>query len=464
MSVNSIDPSHSAIVNEYCRRTPTSARLARQGRDIFPSGITHDARHAHPHPIYVERAEGSHKWDVDGHRYVDYSGGHGAMLLGHGHPKVVEAVQEQIRKGTHYAACHQIELRWGQLIQQMVPCAQRIRLTSSGTEATLLALRLARAHTGKTAILRFTGHYHGWHDHVAFGVRSHFDGTPTPGVLPEIARQTVMAPAWDFERTRQIIESRDDLAAAIIEPTGSTFGQAPVAPEFLESLRRITAERGIVLIFDEVISGFRCSPGGAQAVLGITPDMTTLGKIVGGSMPGAAVVGAKPILDLLDFEHAERTGQEKIAHHGTFNATPISGAAAIATLEIVRNTDVCERANNTAHRLRARVNEVIGDARVPWISYGTFSGFHIFLNPHHLEITADQIESGRCDHFTLTAPVRSSFATKLRLGMLVHGVDMLPWPGGLVSAVHTDNDLDQTARALAQTIRMLRDEGEIEGD
>ena len=136
----------------------------------------------------------------------------------------------------------------------------------------------------------------------------------------------------------------------------------------------------------------------------------------------------------------------------------------MAALEIVKDTDVCERANDAARRLRARLSEVIRDARVPWVSYGTFSGIHIFLNPHHLEITADQIESGQFDHFTLNAPVPSSLATKLRLGMLVHGVDMLPWPGGMVSAVHTDEDLEHTARALERTIRMLRDEGEIEGD
>ena len=150
-----------------------------------------------------------HKWDVDGNEYVDYPGGHGALLLlGHNHPAVLEAVREQLGKGTHYGACHELEVRWGELIQQMVPCAQRVRVTSSGTEATLLAWRLARAFSSKKKVLRFLGHFHGWHDHAAFGVTSHLDGTVTPGILPEVAEHTLLAPPWNWEETRGTIEAK----------------------------------------------------------------------------------------------------------------------------------------------------------------------------------------------------------------------------------------------------------------
>src|SRR5262249_16837837 len=154
-------------------------------------GVTHDGRILQPYPIYVDRAAGSRKWDVDGHEYVDYMGGHGALLLGHNHPTVVEAVEAQLHRGTHYGSSHELEVRWAECVRQLMPSAERVRFTSSGTEATMMALRLARAFTGKPKVMRFLGHFHGWHDHAAFGVGTHFDGSPTPGVLGDVARQVV---------------------------------------------------------------------------------------------------------------------------------------------------------------------------------------------------------------------------------------------------------------------------------
>ena len=384
----------SRIVEEYRRKTPTSGKLADRARRVLPSGITHDVRYIEPYGIYVTHAKGSHKWDVDGHEYVDYPGGHGALLLGHNHPAVLAAMQEQLPKGTHYGACHELEIKWGELVQRMVPCAERSRPTNSGTEATLLALRLARAHTGKPKILRFIGHFHGWHDHVSFGFNSHFDGTPTPGVLPEIAENILLAPPWDFEATRRIVEQRDDIAAAIIEPTGSTWGQVPVAQSFLRSLRELTAERGIVLIFDEVISGFRCAPGGAQEAWGIVPELAALGKIVAGGMHGAMLVGRADIMELLDFRVAASLQREKVFHQGTYNAMPTSCAAAIAALEIIRSTDACQRAIQYGRQLQDALNRVFAEESVNWISYGTFGGFHVFLNPKNLRSTREKIEAG----------------------------------------------------------------------
>ena len=168
-------------------------------RDVLPAGIAHDSRSQAPYPIYIDHAAGSRKWDVDGHEYVDYTGGHGALLLGHNHPAVTRAVAEQLTRGTHFGSCHELEVRWAEWVQRLVPSAERVRFTSSGTEATLLALRLARAYTGRPKIVRFEGHFHGWHDHMAFGVTSHFDGSPTPGVLPEIAQAVRLVPAGDAD-------------------------------------------------------------------------------------------------------------------------------------------------------------------------------------------------------------------------------------------------------------------------
>lgn len=452
----------SPIIQAYRRKTPRSEALARRARDVFPSGITHDVRYIEPYGIYVTHAKGMRKWDVDGNEYTDYPGGHGALLLGHGYPAIVEALQQQLSKGTHYGASHELELRYGELIKQMVPCAERVRLTNSGTEATLLAYRVARGFTGRTKVLRFIGHFHGWHDHVAFGVSSHFDGTPTPGVLDEIAAHTVLAPPWNWDETRALIETHaKDLAAVIIEPTGSTWGQVPVAPSFLKSLRELTTKLGIVLVFDEVISGFRCSPGGAQQALGILPDLATLGKIVAGGMHGGALVGRQEILELLDFRAAKLRGFEKIFHQGTYNAMPTTCAAGIAALEIIRDTDACQRAIDYGRGLQDALNNVFAEEGINWVSYGTFGGFHVFLNGNNIVTTREEIESGRFDYATIKAPLRANLVMKLRVGLLLHGVDIQPWPGAPVSAVHTDNDRDRTAEAFRETIRMLRADGEI---
>lgn len=439
----------STIVREYLLRTPQSARLAASARETFPGGVTHDARHIQPHPIYVARAEGSRKWDVDGNEYVDYTGGHGALILGHGHPKVVAAVERQLTLGTHLGASHEGELRWGELVRRMVPSAEQVRFTNSGTEATLLALRVARAATGRPKVIRFRGHFHGWHDHVS----------DSPGIVAGLAEQMLILPPGDLPAAEAAIMGRDDVAAVIVEPTGSSWGQVPLLPEFLHALRKWTAQRGVLLIFDEVISGFRCAPGGAQEVWNVKPDLTTLAKILAGGLPGGALVGARRWMDALAFAQPGVEPRAKIPHYGTFNANPLSAAAGCATLELIEQEDVCGRANRFAQRLRERLNQVLVEERVPWTVYGTFSGFHIFTNPIGPPASADEIAAGTVGFDRLKAPVPGDLLTRLRLGMLVHGVELFAWPGGPTSAVHTDDDLQRTADALRGTVRMLRDDG-----
>jgi glutamate-1-semialdehyde 2,1-aminomutase len=455
-----LDPSNSPIIAAYREKTPASARLAAEAAAVFPSGITHDSRHLRPHGIYVDRAEGARKWDADGNEYLDYFGGHGALLLGHNHPKVLAAIRDALAHGTHFGSSHALELRWGQLVQRLVPAAERIRFTSSGTEATHLALRLARAHTGKRRFLRFKTHFHGWHDHVVSGYNAHFDGSPTPGVLPEVAEMAVPLHPWDIDQVRTVLEGDHDIAAAILEPTGASFGMVPTRPEFLTALRELTAAHGVVLIFDEVVTGFRVAPGGAQAHFGVTPDLTTLAKILAGGLPGGAVVGRKEILERIDFEAAESSGRERIQHQGTYNANPVSAAAGLAALEIIAEGEACEKANAYAAALRPRLNEVLEDEGVPWAAYGSFSAFHLFTNPSNREVKPTAFDP--FDH-----PIedlrgnRPGIAAKLRMAMLLGGVDITGWPGGTNSAVHGDEDLERTVGAFREALGMLRREGEL---
>ena len=409
----------------------------------------------------MERAAGSRKWDVDGNEYVDYAGGHGALLLGHNHPAVVESITKQLPHGSHFGSGHEPEVRWGELVQQLVPSAEIVHFTNSGTEATMLALRLARAFTGRAKILRFAGHFHGWHDHMAFGVSSHFDGTPTPGVLDGVAENVVIAPPGDIAATRAALDANRDIAAVIIEPTGASWGQVPIAASFIEALIELARTRDVLLIFDEVISGFRCSPGGAERHYGIKPDLTTLAKILAGGMPGGAVAGRRDIMEQLDFSKSASVGREKISHQGTFNGNPLSAAAGITTLEIVGTTDACRRANDYAARLRDASNRLLHDLRTDWVVYGSFSGFHIFTDPDRVHPSRGDIDAGKVDYRVFKTTSARSLAGKLRLGMLLHGVDIFSWPGGPTSAVHTNDDLEQTVEALGQTVKMLREEGDI---
>ncbi len=452
--------SNSPLVAAYRQATPGSARLAAEARQLLPSGIAHDGRHLDPYPIYVERAAGARKWDVDGNDYVDYFGGHGALLLGHSHPAVVEAVQRQAALGTHFGACHALEVEWAALIRRLMPAAERVRFTASGTEATLMALRLARAATGKPKLVRFIGHFHGWHDHMTSGHASHFDGTPTPGVLPEVAGNVRLAVGGDLDGLARLLDEHDDIAAIILEPTGGSWGRLPLTPDFVTGVRDLTRAHGVLLIFDEVITGFRVAPGGAQAALGIAPDLTTLAKIVAGGLPGGAVAGRTDLLDLLDFERTKAAGREKIAHPGTFNANPLSAAAGIATLTLIAETDACARANRYGAELRLALNRMLEEEGVPWAVYGTFSTFQLYTNPEGLDIRPTAFDPQAVPAATLKAHRDPGLPGRIRLGMLAHGVDLMTGPGGLISAEHGPDDLARTVDSLRRTVRVLRQLGD----
>ena len=260
--------------------------------------MSHDGRYLPPHPTYFARAKGARKWDVEGREYIDYAMGSGAMMLGHSHPDVVKAVQEQMELGTFFATVHPLEIAWAELVQELVPSAERVRFTASGTEATLLALRTARAYTGKTKFLRFEGHFHGWHDGVLLGMKAPFDTWPSLGVPDELRATSVIAPT-DANRVEEMLKADPGIGTIICEVSGANWGSVPIADDLLRSLRSLADRYGCVLIFDEVITGFRWSPGGKQKLLGVTPDMTTMAKIVAGGMTGGAIGGKGDIMRVL---------------------------------------------------------------------------------------------------------------------------------------------------------------------
>ncbi len=452
--------SNSPIQNQYVERTPSSLALAERAGAYFPSAITHDSRHTTPYGIYVERAKGSRKWDADGNEYVDYFGGHGALMLGHRNEEVEAAVQEALAAGTHFGSSHQFEVAWAAAVQNLMPAAERIRFTASGTEATLLAMRLARAYTGRNRIARFRTHFHGWHDHMAFGVSGHFDGTASPGVLPEVAAQVVLLDPDDIDAVAQTLEADKEIAAVILEPTGGGGGMSPLAPDFVSQLRQVTEANDVLLILDEVVTGFRVHKGGAQGLYDVRPDLCSLAKILAGGLPGGAVAGRAEILDHLDFQAAEDRAFEKIHHPGTFNANPLSAAAGAKTLEIIAETDAVERAGEFGVALRPRLNQVFADRGLAWAAYGQGASFFVFMNP-----------SGRAvDPMTfdpLAIPYQEikgkppGLMNKLRLALLIGGVDISGSGGGVISATHDDDDLEKTVAAFDQAAEMLMAEDDL---
>ena len=449
----SAERARESIEAAYAARTARSAELSDAAARYLPSGVVHVSRYTRPHGLYASRASGARKWDIDGNEYIDYFGGHGALLLGHNEPRVVAAASEQLALGTHFAAGHELDIRWAQQICEMVPSAERVRFHSSGTEATQMAVRLARAFTGRNRLLRFHGHYHGWLDDMTSGYNSHFDGSAPIGVPPGVAANSVALDPYDSEQVERVLAEDDDIAAVIVEPLGAATGKVPIDSGFLQDLRDWTCARGVLLIFDEVVTGFRVAPGGLQQATGILPDLTALAKIVAGGLPGGAVTGRADILAGLDYDPGKRGRREKIFHPGTFNACPVSAAAGLETLEIIAREGACERASKAAARLRDGLNAAVTERDLDWIVYGEASAFHIYLGG----------EVPRGAPFAPRALGREGLqrqppdiARLLRLALNINGVDFSGWPGGLVSAAHDDATIDATVAAFADSLDMLQ--------
>ncbi len=445
-----------SLTARYAKEFATSRKLFEQAKTIFPNGVTHDLRHLEPFPIYVERAEGAYKWDVDGHRLIDYWSGHGALLLGHSHPAVVKAVQQQMSRATHPGACHKLEMEWAQWVQRLVPSAQKLRFVSSGTEATLMALRLARIFTGRPKLLKFAGHFHGWHDFVIAGADLPYDGSPVPGVPQAVADTTVVVPPNDPAAVERVLASDEQIGCVILEPTGSHFGAVPVRGEFLQALRELTNRHGRLLIFDEVITGFRVHPGGAQGHYGVTPDLTTLAKVLAGGLPGGCLAGRADILAALEF----RPGKPKMKHPGTFNANPLSAAAGVTALQLVATGEPCRHANDMGRLLRQKLNSLFTARGLNWVAYGEFSSFKLLPDYQGPPPAADDFIPYGGNPDKLAGPKNPQLVHAFRRGMLLHGVD-LPGLAGMTTAVHSEADIEQTVTAVAGTLELLQTEDVI---
>ena len=321
-----------------------------------------------------------------------------------------------------------------------------MRFTASGTEATLLALRLARAHTGKTKLVKFRQHFHGWHDYV-----SPDSGINTQVGIPAAALATVVVVEPEIEALERLLDTVGDVAAVILEPTGGHWGQFPLQnPGFLKDLKELTARHGVAMIMDEVICGFRVSPGGAQGRFDIRPDLTTMAKIVAGGLPGGAVAGKAEYMDILGSADAS-TG---LPHPGTFNGNPVSATAGIATLELVATEPVNERADAMAARLKARLREALTKMEVAGHIHGISSIVHVALGAE-CDCNGEICTLPHSELAEATARVHSE---PLKLAMLNEGVDTTGGIGFMVSAAHAEEDIDRTGEAFERALTALREE------
>ena len=441
----------SSIEERYREKFRKSGELYEQGRSLIPGG-GHQSRTMHPHPVFVDDGQGALKWDVDGNELVDYMMGYGALILGHAHAAVTEAVSQRMSRGTHMGTVTPLELRWAELVKGLIPSAERVRFTASGTEATLLALRLARVHTGKRKVLKFREHFHGWHDYVSSN-----SGINTQAGIPQETLSTVVVAEPTISEVERLLAEDNDIAAVIVEPTGGHWGQFPLPnPGFVQDLRDVTAEHGVVMIMDEVITGFRMARGGAQERFQVHPDLTTMAKIVAGGLPGGSVAGRADIMDLIGTDDDSM----RVAHPGTFNGNPVSATAGIAALEVLSSEPVLERADAMAERLKQGLTDALGKMEVAGHAHGIASVVHIVLGLDcecgggictlpHSEIA--RATGSRADYGGLSAP--------LKMAMLNEDVEMMGGIGFMVSSAHREEEVDRTVGAFERSLAALREEG-----
>jgi glutamate-1-semialdehyde 2,1-aminomutase len=396
---------------------------------------------------------------VDGHKLTDYFVGHGSHILGHSPDDVVRAVQEQMTKGTHPGACHDLEIEWGKLVQKLIPSAERVRFTGSGTEATMMALRLSRLFTGRPKFLKFQGHFHGWHDYVTVSSDPPYDAVSVPGVPDAVAGQCVVVPPNDLNRVEDALKNDAQVGAVILEPTGGHWGGVPIRDAFLKGLRELCTKHDRLLIFDEVITGFRVSPGGAQAYYGIKPDLTALAKILAGGLPGGCVAGRADVLAFIE----PRPGKPKMKHPGTYNANPLSASAGIATLKRVATGEPSAKANAAGRLLRNELNELFESRNWPWVAYGDFSVVKVLSNysgerPRPASGDNDGYIPHGGDVNALDGPKNTKTVYGLRQAMLLNGVD---WWGlaGMTSCEHTDAVIKHTVKAFEASVEAVTAEG-----
>jgi glutamate-1-semialdehyde 2,1-aminomutase len=438
------------MLDDYIARTPRSRHFAERAGLVLPDGVSTDTRLFDPYGIYVERAAGTRKWDVDGNEYRDFFGGHGAMMLGHAHPRVTEAIQHAAARGVQLAASNPLEVQWAELI----PTAERVRFTGSGTEATLLAIRIARAFTGRSKLIRVRTHYHGWHDFAVSGYSNYFDGSPAPGVLSEIAGNTILVTPNDFDELRRVIDiHRADAAALLLEPLGSHFGIVPTTDAYLKEAATLAKENDIPVVLDEVISAFRVGPSGMQGLMGLRPDLTCMGKVAAGGLPGGMVCGSERLMAVLSRQASAAQGtHRKVLHQGTFTGNPVTAAAAIVTIDEVVANHLTEHATALGEITRARLNRLFIRMGIGWRAYGRFSAFHILPGAPD---NADDIATLPWERYA-DRPI--PLLQSLRMALILEGVDIGSRGTGFLSGIHQSDDVDCLLAAWERALLRLRRE------
>jgi glutamate-1-semialdehyde 2,1-aminomutase len=437
-----------SAVARWASENPRSRAFHARALKMLPGGVTHDVRLADPFPLAVATAEGARKWDLDGHELICYVMGHGSLLLGHGHPEVVAAVRAQAGRSMHPGACHELEYDWAELVIRLVPSAELVRFTSSGTEASLLALRVARAATGRDKVVKLSGHFHGWHDQMALGSDPPF-GQPDTAGLPGGITRSVAVIAADENALEETLEARD-VAAVILEPSGAAWGTVPFPGGFLAAARRLADETGTLLVFDEVVSGFRWAPGGVQESTGVLPDLTVLGKILAGGMPGGAVCGRA---DLMEHLAGPAAGPRRVAHPGTHNAHPLAAAAGVATLSLAASGEVQAGAARLAAALRDELTEVFTRSGIPGRAYGNSSTFHLLFGHEGAPEDLD-------DATLKTSVPPAAVSAALHCSMLSEGVHLFHG-SGFLSSEHGDREVEQTVAAFVKTLGRLQAAGVV---
>ena len=450
-----LSPSAS-LAEEYTKANPRSHEFYDRQRAVVPLGVTHSTRLFDPFPLFIAACRGSRKWDVDGHEYIDYWLGHGSFLLGHAHPEVGEAISAQLENGLHAGGETELGMIWAEAIRDLVPSAEAVRFTSSGGEATLLALRVARAYSGRTKVIKFRHHFHGWHDAVAAGVSPPWEIPMAPGITSGALADTIVLPPNDIAAVGAVLED-SDVAAVILEPGGGFSDTVPTDLTYLTQLRELTRRAGVLLIFDEVVTGFRYAVGGVQEYTGVIPDLTTLGKVVAGGMPAGALAGRAEVMEMLGTSgDRERDRRERIPHYGTWNAMPIVAAAGVAALRLIATGEPTRIANERASQLRDRLNAVFAEADLPALAYGRSSIWKTYLGERPKLLDGD-LSNAAVDGERL-AQGWGSLGDSLRQALLLQGVDVMRTQG-FTSAIHTEDEIAATGDAFGHAIERLRAEG-----
>ncbi|MDI9624596.1 MAG: glutamate-1-semialdehyde 2,1-aminomutase [Methanothermobacter sp.] len=413
-----------------------SNSLFREALEVLPGGVSSPVRRFEPYPFFAEKGEGCMLYDVDGNRYIDYCLAYGPLILGHAPEKITNKVCEQIKRGSTYGTPTRAEVELAKLVIDRVPSVEMIRFVNSGTEATMAAIRLARAFTGKDKIIKFEGAYHGAHDYVLVKPGSGATAAPdSPGIPADTTRNTISVPFNDEETVASIIEDDDNIAAILVEPVMANIGCIEPKDGYLKFLRKITSENGILLIFDEVITGFRIAPGGAQEYYNIVADLVTYGKIIGGGFPMGALAGPREIM-----EHISPAGD--VYQAGTFNGNPVSVTAGIATLKELTE-DIYRELTKKGEMIRKGIKDILEDNNLEFHLAGLSSMFQVYFTEREVK---DYISAKTAD---------LEMFKKYFHGLLKGGVFVPPsqFECCFISAAHRKEDLDVTLEVMEESIK-----------